>query len=254
MTVKVVMGFIFLSMGLLSCVPQHKIIYVQSSNEKTNCEYPLHCEKALLIQPHDMLYITVSSLDQPGYNFFNQEKQNYNTISDATLNVLSYTVNEKGFLSLPVLGEIKAKGLTTVEVAKAISDSVKHMLNNPMVAVRFVNSNITILGEVTRPGTYSYTNENLSLFRAIGLAGDVTEYGDRRQVILIRENEKRIHKYKLDLTRDDLFQSEYYYLRPNDILYVQPMKIRRFGMKEYPFALVVSAVTSAFLVLYYVKK
>ncbi|HEV7230482.1 MAG TPA: polysaccharide export protein, partial [Bacteroidia bacterium] len=127
-------------------------------------------------------------------------------------------------------------------------------ISHPVVSVKFVNNNITILGEVAKAGTYAYPNEKLSLFNALGLAGDITEYGNRKKVTLIRESNNSIHKYNLDLTQDDIFKSEFYYLRPNDVVYVEPLKIRRFGMKEYPFTLIVSAITSAFLILYYVKK
>ncbi len=237
-----------------SCVPQHKIVYVQSPVEKKDAEYSMNNGKDLQIQPFDMLYINVASLDQPGYNFFNQEKQNYSSISDATLAILSYTVNDSGNVHLPILGSLHLQGQTLEGASRLIKDAVKGMLSNPMVSVRFVNSTITILGEVGKPGTYPFTNDHLTIFRAVGMAGDINEYGDRKNVTLIREKDKKIHKYNLDLTTDDLFKSDFYFLHPNDILYIQPLRIRRFGMKEYPFALVVSAITTVFLALYYVKK
>ncbi len=140
------------------------------------------------------------------------------------------------------------------EAANTIKNFTKNVLNNPIVSVRFSNSNVTILGEVLRPGTYPYYKEQLNVFFALGLAGDITEYGNRRRVVLIRERNKIINKYELDLTKDEIFKSDYYYLRPNDVLYVAPLKIRRFGMREYPFPLLFSAVTSTFLILNYFKK
>ena len=143
--------------------------------------------------------------------------------------------------------------MTLSEASDFIKTRVQNIVQNPIVSVRFVNSAITILGEVGKPGTYPFTGEQISIFKALGLSNDITEYGNRRAVVLVREENKTVHKYKLDLTKDDIFTSPFYYLRPNDILYVEPLKIRRFGMKEIPYNLFISLVTSVFLVMYYVK-
>ncbi|HXC06515.1 MAG TPA: polysaccharide biosynthesis/export family protein, partial [Bacteroidia bacterium] len=228
----------FLILALASCVPQHKVVYVQSPASGIDYAYPIERTKNLKIEPFDMLYISVSSSngEQNNSNFFNLDKQNYNSITEQTLSLLSYTVNDSGMVRFPVIGKLKLQGLTLDEAAGLIRDSTQGVISHPIVSVRFVNNAVTVLGEVGKAGTYSYTNERLTVFFALGLAGDITEYGNRKKVVLIRECQHVIHKYILDLTRDDIFRSEYYYLRPNDIVYVEPLKIRRFGMKEYPFA------------------
>ncbi len=249
--------FVLLTVLLFaSCVPQRKMVYVQSPNQKLDYEYLVKNKKSLRIEPFDMLFISINSLDQAGYNFFNQEGTNNNTtsITDVSLAVVSYTVSDSGTITLPILGRIKLQGLTLDEASVSIRNFTKNVLNNPIVSVRFVNNFITVLGEVSKPGTYPYYKEQLNIFYALGLAGDISEYGNRRKVILLREKNKIINKYQLDLTKDEIFKSELYYLRPNDVLYVEPLKIRRFGMKEYPFTLLFSAVTSAFLILNYFKK
>ncbi|HET6226393.1 MAG TPA: polysaccharide biosynthesis/export family protein [Bacteroidia bacterium] len=246
--------FLFISTLFVSCVPQKKVVYVQSPNEKAEYEFLVKNKKSLRIEPFDMLYISIKSLDQDGYNFFHQESGGTMTVSDASLSITSYTVSDSGTITLPILGRLKLQGQTLDEAATTIKNFTKNVLNNPIVTVRFANNSVTVLGEVTRPGTYPYFKEQLNIFYALGLAGDISEYGNRRKVILIREKNKIINKYELDLTKDEIFKSDYYYLRPNDILYVSPLKIRRFGMKEYPLALILSAVTSAFLILNYFKK
>lgn len=244
--------FLLIIVALLgSCVPQRKMVYVQSPNEKNEYEFLVKNKRSLRIEPFDMLYITINSLDQSGYNFFAQETGNNMTVSDASLSIISYTVSDSGTITLPILGKIKLQGQTLDEAANSIKNFTKNVLNNPIVSVRFANSNITVLGEVLRPGTYPYFKEQANIFFALGLAGDITEYGNRRKVTLIREKNKIINKYQLDLTKDEIFKSDYYYLRPNDILYVEPLRIRRFGMREYPFTLFFSAITSAFLILNY---
>jgi polysaccharide export outer membrane protein len=246
--------FLLIILFLASCVPQRKMVYVQSPNEKAEYEFLVKNKKSLRIEPFDMLYISINSLDQSGYNFFHQENTGTMSVSDASLSILSYTVSDSGTITLPILGKIKLQGLTLDEAANSIKNFTKNVLNNPIVSVRFANNSITVLGEVSKPGTYPYFKEQLNIFYALGLAGDITEYGNRKKVTLIREKNKIINKYELDLTKDEIFKSDYYYLRPNDVLYVEPLRIRRFGMKEYPIALLLSAITSAFLILNYFKK
>jgi polysaccharide export outer membrane protein len=246
--------FLLFVVFFASCVPQRKMVYVQSPNEKAEYEFLVKNKKSLRIEPFDMLYISINSLDQSGYNFFHQENGGTMTVSDASLSILSYTVSDSGTITLPILGKLKLQGLTLDEAANSIKNFTKNVLNNPIVSVRFANNSITVLGEVSKPGTYPYFKEQLNIFYALGLAGDITEYGNRRKVTLIREKNKIINKYELDLTKDEIFKSDYYYLRPNDVLYVEPLRIRRFGMKEYPIALLLSAITSAFLILNYFKK
>jgi len=235
-----------------SCVPQRKVVYVQPSKDHLENNNSWSGNKRnIKIDAFDMLYIKVATIDQPEYNFFNEE--NKNLISEASLSVTSYTVDELGFVNLPVIGKVKLKDLTLEEASQAVKVALKDVLNTPIVSVRFVNNSITILGEVLRAGTYPYTTEHINVFRAIGLAGDIMEYGDRKNVILIRERGKEIQKYRLDLTKDDIFRSEYYYLRPNDVLYVPPLKIRRFGMKDIPFALILTFVNTLVVTLVYAK-
>jgi polysaccharide export outer membrane protein len=254
MTIRSACFGLIICAAVASCVPQHKIIYVQSAENKKDLEYSGENGKNIRIQSFDLLFISIISSDPKEDNFLAREKQNFTSISEATLAVLSYTVNDSGAVFLPGLGSFVVKGLTLEGAAGTIRTAAAQKLSDPMVSVRFVNTTITILGEVARPGTYPYTNDRLTIFRALGLAGDINEYGNRKKVVLIREKDRKIHKYNLDLTKDDLFNSDFYYLRPNDVVYIQPLKIRRFGMKEYPFALVVSTISSVLLLLYYVKK
>ena len=249
----------FLSM--VACVPQKQIVYIQSNDKVQGHskdpheahEYKIDPKRNLLIQPLDVLYINISSADPTSYNLFGQEKLNYTSLTEASLSVLGFTVSDSGEVKLPIIGKLRISGMTLSEASDFIKTNVQNIIHNPIVSVRFVNSAITILGEVGKPGTYPFTGEQISIFKALGLSNDITEYGNRRAVVLVREENKTVHKYKLDLTKDDIFTSPFYYLRPNDILYVEPLKIRRFGMKEIPYNLFISLVTSVFLVMYYVK-
>lgn len=239
--------YFFCLVLLASCVSQKKIIYLQSDDSNAKQESLLGKKRDTRIEPFDQLYITINSLDQAGFNPFKQDNGNMNSFTDAALSVLGYTVNDSGVVSLPFIGTIKLQGYTLVEAAMIIQNACKRILNNPAVSVRFVNNSITILGEVQRPGTYNYTKDQLSIFRAIGYAGDITEYGDRKNILLIREKGKMIYKYRLDLTNNDIITSDFYYLRPSDVIYVEPLWRRRWGVKVFqdlPFNLVFTGLTT----------
>ena len=247
--------FLLLLLIFSSCVPQRKFVYVQSKDNKPVYEYFTESKKNIKIEPFDLLQITISSLDQSGYNVFSQGNITVGSnISDPTLSPNVYTVNDSGNVTLPIIGQIKLQNLTLNEATKVIEEIAKTSYNTPFVSLRFLNNSVTVLGEVRNPGTYTYAKEQLNIFRAIGFAGDITEYGNRKKVVIIREQGTMIKKYYLDLTSDEIFRSKYLYLKPNDVLYIQPLRIRRWGMKEFPFALIVSSITSAFLIYFYVKK
>jgi polysaccharide export outer membrane protein len=122
-----------------------------------------------------------------------------------------------------------------------------------MVSVKLVNRFISVLGEVKNPGHFSYSQEKLSIYDALGLAGDMTIYANRKEVVLSRnENEKNV-LVRIDLTKPEILESNYYYLRPNDMVYVKPMKKRVWGMAQFPYAIILSTITTA-LLLYNVLK
>jgi len=171
-------------------------------------------------------------------------------MSDITL--VSYTVREDGYLNLPYAGEVRVEGLTLVEVSEKIEEVLSGFLNQPSVFVKFVNKNITVLGEVARPGRYTFSEKNINIFQALGMAGDITYYGNRNRVMIIREENDIISRNYVDLTKSSVYGSYYYFLKPNDIVYVQPLKRRRWGFRDFPFQLVLSASTTFVLILNYI--
>ena len=182
-----------------------------------------------VIQKNDLLSITVNSLNPVESERFNLpfNTNNFNNISG--INPTSgYLVDTDGFIQFPVLGNIKADGLTKERlkenILKKILDS--QFLKEPVVNVRILNFRVTVIGEVQRPSVVSIPNEKISLLEAIGLAGDLTIYGKRENVLVIREeNGNKIIK-RLNLNSNELLSSPYYYLKSNDIVYVEPNKTR----------------------------
>jgi polysaccharide export outer membrane protein len=139
--------------------------------------------------------------------------------------VSGYLVDHAGNIELPVMGKIKVAGLTTEQAREEIRSHASLFYKNPTVNLRFANFKITILGEVAKPGTYVVSNEKVNILDALGLAGDLTIYGKRESIVLIRQHDDGQRELiKLDITKSDILNSDYYYLRQNDYLYVEPNK------------------------------
>jgi polysaccharide export outer membrane protein len=200
------------------------------------------------LKPNDELYIQINSLDEGAANVFSNVTERLSNLEPFGASLLSYPVDKDGFLLLPVVGNILVKDKTLSEVSLILKDSLKNILNQPAVSVKLVNRYVSVLGEVKNPGHFSYAQEKLSIYNAIALAGDITDYGNRNNVILLRNENKENLRINLDLTKSDILTSGYYYLRPNDIVYVKPLRNKFWGMRQFPFSIIFSTVTTGLLI------
>lgn len=185
-----------------------------------------------VIQKSDLLNIYVSSLNPEATVVFNTPSAavmpSNTSAAGFTQQSIGYLVGQDGNILFPVLGSIRAEGLTKKQLTESIAKSLfdKKLLIDPIVNIRFLNYRVTVLGEVARPSVISVANEKISLLEAIGLAGDLTIYGKRENVLIIREeNGKKIIK-RINLNTTEIFTSPYYYLKTNDVVYVEPNKAR----------------------------
>ena len=248
---KINVSAIVICIGLLSsCVTQSKVEYLQDRNKTIKsfkeAEYPDY-----RLKPNDELYIQINSLDEAAANIFSNGKQDNNNqgfLSPYGASLLSYAVDKDGYLLLPVIGKILVRDQTLSQVSVILKDSLNHILNQPVVTVKLVNRYVSVLGEVRSPGHYSYSQDKLSIFEAIGLAGDITDYGNRNQVILIRNVNGENFRINLNITKSDILASEYYNLRPNDIIYIKPLKNKFWGMRQFPFEILFSTLTTGLLI------
>lgn len=184
------------------------------------------------IQPGDVLTISVSSstpeLAIP-YNLFSSRSQIASSVSAANSSnkVISnvtyegYTVNSEGNILFPVLGDIHVAGMTRTEIADKIKGMLEGVMPNPVVTVTLVNFYVTVIGEVARPGTYNFPGDRLTLLEALGFAGDLSVYGNREKVMVIREEDGGRHVEIMNLKSKDIFKSPYFYLKQNDVVYVE---------------------------------
>jgi polysaccharide export outer membrane protein len=196
---------------------------IQDGNIQSNTPFP-----ESVIQKSDILSITVSSLNPEASAVFNSPNSSPGGASGGAGSPIGYLVNTEGDIQFPLIGNIKAEGLTKNQLKNNIAKSLvdKKLLLDPIVTIRFVNFRVTVLGEVNHPTVVTVPNEKISLLEAIGLAGDMTIYARRNNVMVIREDKEVKIIKRLDLNSDELFTSPYYYLQSNDIVYVEPSKAK----------------------------
>jgi len=212
------------SLIFTSCVSNKKMLYFQ---DVEGVETPTVLENyEPKIQKGDLLNINVSAIDAEAALPFNLYETPVVGTYTSNLKPLYYLVNTDGDIQFPVLGTLKVAGFTSKELTKHLNEQLASYINKPIVNIRLTNFKITVLGEVTKPGTYPVANERISIIEAIGLAGDLTIQGKRTTVTLVREVQGERKFVTIDLTNKKLFNSPYYYLAQNDVIYVEPNKTK----------------------------
>ncbi|MCW3107460.1 MAG: periplasmic protein involved in polysaccharide export [Segetibacter sp.] len=207
-----------------------------------------------LIQKGDILYVGVTSLDPASSIIFNSINavpiQNGANVFPV-VTTPGLLVDKDGLIELPKMGKLTVVGKTKQQVIKEIQEGLIPYLKDPIVTVRFMNYRVTVLGEVNRPSTVISPNEKMTLFEALGLAGDMTPYGVRTNLLLIRDNNGKQETHRINLNNNSLFSSPYYYLQSNDVLYVAPSKSKVFSSTQTYILLpaIISSLSLLFIVL-----
>ncbi len=205
------------------------------------------------IAPDDELLITVLSSIPEATAAYNLPLSNPATRADMMLSTTpkqqTYIVNSKGDITMPILGEIHVAGLTTEQLQKELTDRVRMDVKDAMVRVELINFQVVVAGEVARPSTVTVHRNKYSILDAISAAGDLTQYGERSNVLLIRDNNGKREFVHLDLNSSDVLTSPYFYVKQNDYIYVEPNEIRQDNSRynqDNAFKLqVISTVVSA---------
>ena len=210
---------------LTACKTPEKINYIQ--DVEPGVTQPIESRQSIIIQPKDMLSIIVSTKDPELAAMFNMSVQaNRAGAPTATYNtnqyLSGYVVDNNGDIDFPVLGKIHAAGLSRWALQEKITRELteRDLLKDMVVTIEFMNFKVSVLGEVKNPGTYSIEGDKVTVLEAIAMAGDLTIYGLRDEVYVIREENGERQNFKLDLRSKEIFNSPAYYLRQNDIIYV----------------------------------
>lgn len=217
-----------------SCVPRKEITYFQGIE---NLTLDSISKSSTVLKPNDLLSITVSSNNLESVQPFNlmtvsrpmAAGNSGLQLSSTNTQEVPYLIDSEGFLYFPVLGAIKVQGLSPGELRENLTAQLKEYIQDPIVNIRILNFTVSVLGEVQNPGTFTVSGERIAITEALGLAGDLTIYGKRDNILVVREsNGTKTSKY-LDITNPEFLNSDYYYLQQHDIVYVEPNKAQRQG-------------------------
>jgi len=235
---------------LVSCNPYKKVVYLRDIEQKDTL-WP-RTRNDYHLQPADILYVRIVSPNpdiNAMYNPIFGNTMNMSYINQGGMYLFGYTVSDSGYVQIPFLGNIAVAGKTLPEAEMAIQQAANQYLKNAVVIARLAEFRYAVLGEVLQPGSKFYPGARLTIFQAIASAGDVTYSGRRRDVVIIRQEEKGTRTLRVDLTDPSLVMSEAYYIMPNDIIYVKPNFLRAVRVNISDYLLLVGSVTSTLTAL-----
>lgn len=237
-----------------SCVPQKKILYLQNEtmlNDSVfmSIEYENERNFNYKVQPGDNLYIRIASLDEKFAAYFNFSQTSTLTSSsqytsgNPAIYLNGYAVGDDGNISLPFVGDILVKDLTVEEIQVKVQNIMNEYLRETVVYVKLGVFNLTILGEVARPGQYQIYQSDINIFQAIALAGNATDFANKSNIKIIHQTPKGSQIVRVNINDADILSSPDYYLKPNDIIYVEPLKMKQFGFTTIPYGTIISAIS-----------
>ncbi|WP_422797044.1 polysaccharide biosynthesis/export family protein [Sphingobacterium sp. HJSM2_6] len=216
---KLLFSIILLSF-LFSCASRNELVYFQQDSVVLNTTNRQFTTK---FQPGDILTISITADDLKVSSPYNQVNiYQAGTLQSNSPFVPTYTIDQDGFIDFPQLGKIKLGGLTRLEAIDYIKKEVGKDIHNPGANITLRNFKISVLGEVVRPGTFTIDNDRVSILEALGLAGDMTINGVRKNVLVVREEDGQKNEYRIDLTKRESLNSPVYFLKQNDVIYVEP--------------------------------
>lgn len=237
-----------------SCVPQKKILYLQNEKMMDDSSFMsiVYDNERVFdykVQPGDNLYIRIASLDSKFNTYFNYTNQTATTTANtyssgnAAIYLNGYTVGEEGNINMPFAGNIYVKDLTVDEIQEKVQATINEYLKETIVYVKLGVFNLTILGEVARPGQYQIYQSDINLFQAIALAGNATDFANKANIKIIHQTPQGSQIVRVNLNDADILSSPDYYLKPNDIIYVEPLKTKQFGFTSVPYGTIISAMS-----------
>ena len=246
-TLKIVVRLLIIVSLFSSCVSQRKVQLLQEKSvEDISSGFINNRNTTYHLQPGDQLYIKVHSVDQKTSRLFQTDFPNAMTATYQNLN--SYRIEEDGYINFSFIDKVYVKGLTVKEVNDLLQKTVNEYFKEATVVVQLVNYRVSVLGEVGSPGTFIIKNKQINILQAVAQAGGTTNFGNIRKVKLVRQTLQGSEMYYLDLTDNGVLQSDQFYLMPNDVVYIEPLRSKSFAFENFPYALFLSTISTAAIV------
>lgn len=229
-----------------SCISQRKLSYLHdvtaASADSINQTYV--SQKENYIAKGDLLSIFVNALDIAAVQAFNMPVANVQNLGSRNVSAAvgggslqGYWVDPEGNIDFPVLGKLHVEGLTTTMLKDTLTQLISRSVKDPIININFMNFYVTVLGEVKNPGRHAVNSQGMTIFEALGLAGDLTIYGKRNNVLVSREVDGKMEFARLNLNDQAIFASPYYHIRQNDVIYVEPNNARSISSQNIPLYL-----------------
>ncbi len=236
-----------------SCTRYRNLVYLQQGEKAVTDVYNA-TPPDYHIQKRDVLYIRVLSLNQEITQVINSTS-NINTnqfTNEASLFIYGYNVSDSGYVEIPVVGKVNVLGKTMEEARLEVAKQAAVFLKDATVTIKLISFKYSVLGEVKIPGVYQNYNNQLTVLEAISNAGDITTFGDRRKILVVRPGTEGTKTFRLNLTKTDILNSEGFFLLPNDIVYVEPVKSYNARLNLPVLSVFLSGVTTLILVMNYI--
>ncbi len=249
---------VYLSVILLlvsSCTSRKNSMYLYNRPDNNETiSYPKKITENTL-QVGDVVYVRILSINEEINNLFNLDNNSYTNItSETSITLKGFTINPEGYIKLPVIDTIQVAGKTIFEAEALIQEKVNEYFKEASVIVKLLNAKVSVLGEVNRPGSFFVYRNELSIFEAIALAGDVNQYADKKRVMIIRTSSKQNETFRIDLTDEQIISDKNFYVKPGDIIIVEPLKLKSFRLNTPTISLFVNSIYTFVLTLYYIQR
>jgi polysaccharide export outer membrane protein len=230
-----------------SCISQNKVKLMQERTAKIpTMDFANSKTTTYRLQPGDYLYIEVYSVDPKTSKFFQTDFPDL--MNPTYLYLKSYSIDEFGFINFSFIDKMYVKGLTVIEVKDLLQKTMNDYFKESTVVVKLVNFEVSVIGEVNNPGSFTIYRDQLNIFQAVGLAGGFKDFGNPKKVKLVRQTPTGSNMVLLDLSDNKILESQYFYLQPNDVLYVEPLNEKSVAYTRFPYELLLVIISTATIV------
>jgi polysaccharide export outer membrane protein len=253
---KAAIVLVCIGLNFTSCTSHRQLVYLKNIDSvSTENFYPKN-KPEYLVQTRDIMYIKIYSLNEDMSSLINQTIGSYQQNlfqNETSLFINGYTVSDSGNIEIPVLGKVHVVGKTMDEATMAIKQRADKYLKDATVIVKLISFKVSVIGEVNRPGSYNNFNNQLTVLEAISMAGDITDYGNRKKILVLRPSADGTNSFRLDLTNSNILSSDGFFLLPNDIVYVEPIKNKTFRINMPTISLAFTSISTLILILNFLK-
>jgi polysaccharide biosynthesis/export protein len=249
-----IISVFLLSFLIVSCITTKKLTYLQYEGVVSDTTQSISPED-YKIQPYDNLFIRVVTPDPKWSEMFNTMQTNTSgvNVTEQSADLISYSVDGEGNIELPYAGKFKVSGKSLNVIKKELENALKAYITDAAVTVKMINNYVSVLGEVHQPGKYLIYKDRMNIFQALAMAGDLGDFSNRQKLQIIRQTSDGTVVKEFSIIDRSILTSEFFYVKPNDVIYAEPIKGRFFQMNSFPYTLILSSITTLILLLSFIK-